>query len=212
MSIVGGGVQGFSGRTLAQNGTAGLPSYSFASDPDTGIYRSAANTLAIAVGGAKVGEVIANEFRIYGAAATNALFALYAGGVASFQFESQPASGAANTFYNNLAGGSHIFRNDTGNTLFQVTVTANAANYVTTQPGGSGVNAKISTNAENLQLMTGTALATGATAGMILVNACSGTPTGAPTGAGAGAIPMMYDTAANKIWFYNGSWRGVTVA
>ena len=40
-----------SGRFLADDGTAALPSYSFQSDEDTGIYREAANTLGFATNG-----------------------------------------------------------------------------------------------------------------------------------------------------------------
>lgn len=74
-----------------------------------------------------------------------------------------------------------------------------------------GASPSFSTSDQNLILMTGAALSTGSTTGMVLIPAMSGTPTGAPTSAGAGAIPMVYDTANNKIWFYNGSWRGVAV-
>jgi len=39
------------GQTLAQNGTAAAPAYSFALDPDTGMYRVGANSLGFASGG-----------------------------------------------------------------------------------------------------------------------------------------------------------------
>lgn len=55
------------------------------------------------------------------------------------------------------------------------------------------------------------AIATNATAGFPYIPSCAGTPTGTP-GAITGLVPMVYDTAANKIWFYNGSWRGVVVS
>lgn len=54
------------------------------------------------------------------------------------------------------------------------------------------------------------AIATGATDGFLYIVTCSGTPTGAPT-ANTGRAPLIYDTSANKIWVYNGSWRGVVV-
>ena len=41
-----------SAMSLQHNGTAGAPSYSFASDPDTGMYRSGTNTLAFSTGNA----------------------------------------------------------------------------------------------------------------------------------------------------------------
>lgn len=55
------------------------------------------------------------------------------------------------------------------------------------------------------------AIATNATEGFIFIPKCAGTPTGVPTNASFPYIPMVYDSTNNKIFFYNGSWRGVTV-
>lgn len=54
------------------------------------------------------------------------------------------------------------------------------------------------------------AIATNATDGFLYVVTCAGTPNGTPT-AQTGRAAMIYDTTGNKIWFYNGSWRGVAV-
>lgn len=43
--------------SLLGNGTAGAPSYSFTADPDTGVYRSAANRLGFSSGGAQIAYV-----------------------------------------------------------------------------------------------------------------------------------------------------------
>lgn len=61
----------------------------------------------------------------------------------------------------------------------------------------------------NVIINTG-AVATNATNGFLYIETCAGTPTGVPTGY-TGRVPIVYDTSANKIWFYNGSWRGVVV-
>lgn len=53
-------------------------------------------------------------------------------------------------------------------------------------------------------------LALTATDGFLYISSGAGTPTGTPT-AYTGKIAMFYDTTANKIWFYNGAWRGVLV-
>lgn len=55
------------------------------------------------------------------------------------------------------------------------------------------------------------AIATNATEGFIYIPRCAGAPTGTPANAGLPYTPMVYDTTNNKIWFYNGSWRGVAV-
>lgn len=57
----------------------------------------------------------------------------------------------------------------------------------------------------------GAAIATNATNGFLYLPSCAGTPTGVPT-AYTGRNAFVYDTSANKLWVYNGSWRGVVVA
>jgi hypothetical protein len=39
----------------------------------------------------------------------------------------------------------------------------------------------------------------------------AGTPSGTPSASYTGRVPMVYDTAANKLWIYNGSWRSATL-
>ncbi len=56
------------------------------------------------------------------------------------------------------------------------------------------------------------ALATNAAVGFFHVASCAGTPTGTPTLGALGRVPVVYDSSANKIYFYNGSWRGVVVS
>lgn len=55
-----------------------------------------------------------------------------------------------------------------------------------------------------------TALATTATSGHIYFPTCAGTPTGVPA-AFTGRAAAVYDTTANKLWIYNGSWRSVAL-
>ena len=53
------------------------------------------------------------------------------------------------------------------------------------------------------------ALATDATDGFLYIPSCAGTPTGTPT-AQTGRVPMVFDTANNKFYIYDGSWLGGT--
>ena len=55
------------------------------------------------------------------------------------------------------------------------------------------------------------ALATNATDGFAYIPSMPGGPSGVPTSF-TGKIAMVYDTNAEKLYFYNGSWRGVTVS
>lgn len=51
----------FSDQLLAANGTLSLPSYTFTSDPDTGMYRAGANSLGLVAGGNLVAQVEATR-------------------------------------------------------------------------------------------------------------------------------------------------------
>lgn len=53
--------------------------------------------------------------------------------------------------------------------------------------------------------------ATNATTGFPYIPSASGAPTGTPS-AVSGMTPMYYDTSNHKIWFYDGTWKGVTVS
>lgn len=57
----------------------------------------------------------------------------------------------------------------------------------------------------------GPAAGTTNTDGFVYMMSGAGTPTGVPTSF-TGRIAFYYDTTANKIWAYNGSWRGILVA
>lgn len=57
----------------------------------------------------------------------------------------------------------------------------------------------------------GGSIATTATDGFVYIRACAGTPTGVPT-AQTGRVPMVFDTTNNKLWIYNGAWKGVVLA
>jgi hypothetical protein len=99
------------------------------------------------------------------------------------------------------------------NTVAQARVVgvASAAATVDIYGAVSGGSPIVRASAGNM-LLGQSGLATNATAGMIQLPTCAGTPTGTPTNAGAGAT-LVYDTVAHKIWIYDGStWRGVVVA
>lgn len=117
-------------------------------------------------------------------------------------------------YFSTKGVGSHFFyTNSQGVPQFGVVHTASVANYVQATGAASGANASLKASAENLLFGSGSALATTATAGYVMIPSCAGTPTGVPTGQGAGKIPMQFDTTGVKLWFYTGgAWKGVVVA
>lgn len=55
-------------------------------------------------------------------------------------------------------------------------------------------------------------IAANAPTGFSYLPTCAGTPTGTPIATPSGAVPFIYDTTANKLWAYNGAWRGVALS
>ena len=53
----------------------------------------------------------------------------------------------------------------------------------------------------------GGGLATSATTGFPYIPHCAGAPTAVPSGV-TGYSPIVYDTTNNKLWVYNGAWKG----
>lgn len=59
--------------------------------------------------------------------------------------------------------------------------------------------------------ITPAALATSATNGFLYIPTCAGAPSGTPT-AYTGHVAMVYDSTNNKLYVYNGAWKGITLA
>ena len=58
---------------------------------------------------------------------------------------------------------------------------------------------------------TGGFIAQAGVDGFLYVRATSGAPSGIPTPFGTSETPFVYDTSNNRLWIYNGSWRGVNL-
>lgn len=74
--------------------------------------------------------------------------------------------------------------------------------------------ATIYSTAANFTLGGGTALATNATAGFVMVPSCAGVPSGAPIGFGVGNVPIVVDTTNFRIYAYmaSGAWKMAQLA
>lgn len=64
-------------------------------------------------------------------------------------------------------------------------------------------------SAGNYTLGAGTALATNATVGFVMIQSCAGVPSGAPVGFGAGNVPIVFDTTNFRLYAYttSGAWK-----
>jgi hypothetical protein len=105
-----------------------------------------------------------------------------------------------------IAGGIGTGTGIGGSVLFQVA-----------PAGSSGSTANTLTTALTIDQLSnvvpGTAaLSTSATNGFTYVQSCAGTPTGTPAGSYAGRIPLVYNTSANTLYFYNAGWQSLTGA
>jgi hypothetical protein len=65
----------------------------------------------------------------------------------------------------------------------------------------------------NGNILIGTApLSPAATDGFFYLESCAGVPGGTPASPHAGGVPMIYDSTNNRLYCYNGGWKGVVLA
>jgi hypothetical protein len=221
-------------QLLFPNGTAALPSVSFTNDPDTGIYwDGSANHLTFAAGAAACMMYSATNFRVRSdmvigwSAGTDPTAASYdvalVRDAAAVLAVKNGTTAQALRVYGTTTGPVYLemlatstlgeIRTNTGDLYLGAVASAQVQLYtnstvrwIITSGGGFTANA-------NLRFSHGaSALATGATEGFFHIQSCAGTPSGTPASIPTGQIPMIYDSSAHKIWFYSGSWRGVTVS
>ena len=69
----------------------------------------------------------------------------------------------------------------------------------------------ISINPLANNIIFGQGLATNATSGFPYMPSCAGAPSGTPTSI-TNVVPFIYDRTNNKLYVYNGAWKGVTLA
>jgi hypothetical protein len=85
--------------------------------------------------------------------------------------------------------------------------------YIGTTNTDAGITSKGITWDKHKNVAIGSgALATNATDGFFSIPSGPGAPTGTPTSLYSGVLPMYYDSANNKLYIYNGAWRGVVLS
>lgn len=81
-------------------------------------------------------------------------------------------------------------------------------NFNTTISGATTASLNMTIESGNVVVGSGSALATSATLGFFHIDSCAGTPTGVPAKTYTGSLPMVYDSTNNKLYVYNGAWKG----
>jgi len=216
-------------QALFTDGAVGAPAVSFAADLDCGAYRVSADRWALVVGGvskidmASTATLLRNQCR-FGDGTVSA---------PSVSFESDVDTGIYRIGADQIGlATTGTLRMNVATAAIVATIPLRAADGSVSAPSHSfsgATNTGIYRSGANMNMtVVGTSilglasngnvvvgdgsglLATTATSGFLWIRATNGTPTGNP-GTFTGSYPMVYDSSANKIWVYNGSWRGVVV-
>lgn len=85
------------------------------------------------------------------------------------------------------------------------TASGSAAKLLDLLSGAGGATSRLSVDLPGNVVLGSAAIATNATDGFLYIPSCAGTPTGTPT-AFTGRVPIVFDTSANVLWAYDGSW------
>ncbi len=147
-SIASDGQTTITGALKGASGSVGSPSYSFAADLDTGLYRIGANNLGIAVGGTKIVDISATGVSITGTWSPSGQI-LAADGTVSLpgiSFASDPDSGFYRIGANNLGigvNGAKVLDIGTSGLNVVGTVSSNGAVIAPASQAGVMINGKI---------------------------------------------------------------------
>lgn len=196
------------GASYFADGTVSLPGITFTSDVNTGVYRYAADVVAVTAGGASVMRWSGTQ-TIFTAGTSSSSPGLRMSEVGSVGFYrptgldmmgvSAPIGAADGT----VSLPSYSFASDPDTGIYVV-----GANDIGFSAGGVG---SYSFNAYGDFRPVANGITTTATGGFFFIQSCAGTPTGVPTDS-SNRTPIVYDRTGNKIWVYDGGWIGVVVA
>ncbi|KKL23227.1 hypothetical protein LCGC14_2427520 [marine sediment metagenome] len=94
---------------------------------------------------------------------------------------------------------------DTASALYldggiDTSIRESTADVITFQAGGTDIFSVFA----DVRVGTGSAIATNAITGFLLIPGCAGAPTGDPTNDGVGAVALVYDTTNNLLYANDG--------
>lgn len=178
----------------AGNGTVALPSFTFSSDLDTGIYRIGANNIGIGVNGAKVLDIGTTGLGVTGIvnATTASATALAVGRLGAttpaFLVDASTATSITGVKIKSAASGNGVAISAVGETNVATTIDAAGSGTITLNATGTG------------NIIMGRAVTGVSTSNTGGFTALSGTAVPASAGALAAGAPLTMFSGGNKIW------------
>lgn len=214
----------FSGVTSL--GTAAKPAWFPNHDTDTGFSFPASNTIVASSGGSEVWRAVSGRFlvntlstigrvTIDNASSTDYALAITGGASTNttclFLETTSNSSNPTVIFKDSSAGQTRVaafnYVDTSGTAVGQAAYfyngTGASQRYRILVNGSERFNIDGSGNV----IVNTAAIATSATDGFLYIASCAGTPSGVPTSY-TGRVPMVYDSTNNKIYVYNGAWKG----
>lgn len=179
-------------------GTVRIDSGTITTGSTTALSLATSNGTQVVVGGSSAGAV--NYARIAGGPTTVPPIILAEGTDSNIQLRLASKGTSSIGFWTNGVYSSGILSG--GALQLDITHTASATNYLTLT-GSNGGDPNLTASGGNISLGASAAVATTATAGLIRIPTCAGTPTGAVADGN-----MVIDTTNHKLYFRSGAtWR-----
>ena len=188
----------FSGANTTLSGTLTVSGATITTGSTTALSLATSSGTQVKIGSGN--GTIVNNLTLVGSATTARVFMVAEGTDTNVDVGYATRGSGVHDFFTAGTFGSGIL--SAGTRQLQILHTASATNYATIT-GSNGGDPNMGSSGGNLSLGASAAVATSATAGLIRIPTCAGTPTGAVADGN-----MVIDTTNHKLYFRSGAtWR-----